>query len=172
MAPNVIANGPHDRLAPQAYYYWGPFGIIGEYAFSSQKVQQSGGGAGAGAVAKLDNTGWQASASYILTGEKNTFSPLVPKNPVTLGGGGGWGAFEIAGRVMGLNVDQKAFPIFANPDVSVSKAFTWDVGLNWHLNRNLKLSLDYEQTRFTGSSNNPLVKYGEQVVLSRAQFSF
>ncbi len=37
-APNVTADGDTDRFAPQAYYYWGPFGIFGEYTISSHDV--------------------------------------------------------------------------------------------------------------------------------------
>ena len=33
----AVANGDHWRIAPQAYYYWGPFGVLGEYVISNQK---------------------------------------------------------------------------------------------------------------------------------------
>jgi hypothetical protein len=38
---NVTADGLHWRLVPQAYYYWGPFGLLGEYAISSAKIRGS-----------------------------------------------------------------------------------------------------------------------------------
>src|SRR5205085_6549595 len=38
---SVVADGEHWRLAPQAYYYYGPFGIFGEYVISNQKVRKN-----------------------------------------------------------------------------------------------------------------------------------
>ena len=34
----VYANGTHWRLSPQGYYYYGPFGLLGEYVISDQQV--------------------------------------------------------------------------------------------------------------------------------------
>jgi len=34
---NVLADGEHWRISPQGYYYWGPFGLFGEYAISEQR---------------------------------------------------------------------------------------------------------------------------------------
>ena len=34
----TVADGQHNRVAPQAYYYAGPFGFMGEYVVSSQEV--------------------------------------------------------------------------------------------------------------------------------------
>src|SRR5436190_2281541 len=35
----VVAEGEHYHLSPQGYYYWGPFGVFGEYVLSSQQVR-------------------------------------------------------------------------------------------------------------------------------------
>lgn len=40
---NVIADGTHWRVGPQSYWYWGPFGLLGEYAISSQRLQRRAG---------------------------------------------------------------------------------------------------------------------------------
>ncbi len=37
---NVNATGVHWRLSPQTYYYYGPFGLLGEYVISDQHVSQ------------------------------------------------------------------------------------------------------------------------------------
>jgi phosphate-selective porin OprO/OprP len=169
--PNVVADGPHWRLSPQGYYYWGPFGLFGEYAISSQKVRQAGGGAGAGTFATFRHKAWQVAASYFLTGEQNSWKAVTPRKPFGLGQGQGWGAWEIAGRIGELDVDEDVFPGFASPTASASQAFSWGVGLNWHLNKNIKLNLDYEQTDFKGGAGD-LLNQGEKVILTRAQFSF
>ncbi len=173
---NVVADGEHWRLAPQAYYYWGPFGVFGEYVLSEQQVRRDDGAATFGT---LRHTAWQVAASYILTGEDNSFKALAPRKPLNPGDGG-WGAWELTSRVGSLDVDGDAFPRFANPLTAATGALSWGVGVNWHLNRNLKLSLNYEQTEFdlsnAGVAPNavraPLIAKGEKAVLFRAQVAF
>lgn len=168
IAPNVAANGKIWRVSPQAYYYVGPFGILGEYAYSAQEVTQT-----AGAVLTSDtlrNTAWQVAASWFVTGEDNSFKAVTPKNPFKFGGAG-WGAVELTARYGELNVDDDTFPIFANPATAATKATSWGGGVNWHLNRNVKLSLNYEQTDFEGGTS-AFLNNGEKVILTRAQFSF
>lgn len=168
-AANVVANGDHWRISPQAYYYLGPFGLLGEYIISEHTVGRTAGGPAT--VVSLRNTAWQIAASYILTGEDNSFKPLVPRNPFTIGNPG-WGAWEAKARVGKLRIDDNTFPLYANPATSARSAFSWAVGLNWHLNKNIKLQLDYEQTEFDDGALNPFTANGEKAVLTRAQFSF
>jgi phosphate-selective porin OprO/OprP len=169
--PNVLADGTHWRVAPQAYYYWGPLGLLAEYVVSSTEVRQSGGGTGAGSAERLAHTSWQVAASYFVTGEDNSFKPVAPKRPVNFSGGG-WGALELAARVSQLNVDNMSFPLFADPAKSATAALSFGVGANWHLNRNLKLSLNYEHTDFNAAPGNPFEEKGEDVILTRGQVSF
>ena len=170
-APNVEADGDHIRLTPQGYYYWGPLGIFGEYAISSQDVRQVGGGAGAGSTAELRHTAWQVAASWALTGEENSWRGITPKRPFNLSGGG-WGAWEIAARYSQLDVDDDTFPVFANPDTSATGAKSWTIGVNWHLNRNVKFNLNYEETDFEGGPDNLITAQREHAILTRAQVSF
>jgi len=170
-APNVMANGIHWRLAPQGYYYFGPFGLFGEYIISQQEVQQVGAGAGAGAIAELRHTAWQVAASYFLTGEENSFkavTPAKPFNPTS----GGWGAWEVTARVGELDIDDDTFPIYASPVTSATKAFSLGVGLNWHLNKNVRVNLNYDQTDFKGGAATDLLAKGEKAIFTRAQISF
>jgi phosphate-selective porin OprO/OprP len=169
--PNVLADGNHWRALPHAYYYWGGFGLLAEYAVSSQEILQAGGGAGAGARERLTHKGWQIAGSYFLSGEENSFKAVNPLRPVG-GANGGWGAWEITARVSGLDVDDDAFPIFANPATAATAALTYGVGLNWHLNRNLKLTLNYGHTDFDAAPGNPYAVQSEDTLLTRVQFSF
>lgn len=167
-APNVTADGKIWRVSPQAYYYVGPFGVFGEYVISSQEVRQTAGAAIT--LATLRNKAWQVAASWFLTGEENSFKAVTPKNPFKFDGEG-WGAFELTARYGELDVDDDTFPSFASAAASASKAASWGAGVNWHLNRNVKLSLNYEQTNFEGGTS-PLLNNGEKALLTRAQFSF
>jgi len=103
----TVASGTVYRLAPQANYYWGPFGLFGEYVRSSQRVTNNNGST------NLLNHAWQTAASYVLTGEKASYKGVKPKNPLDPKEGK-WGAVEIAARYNELRVDGSAFPNFAD----------------------------------------------------------
>lgn len=166
-SPNVVADGVHWRIVPQAYYYWGPFGAFAEYAISDQRIRLDD---GARTFRRSHNTGWQLSTSYVLTGEENSWKGITPKHPFSPGDAG-WGAWEIAARVGQLDLDKGLFPLYANPDTSAHRSTSWGVGLNWYLNKNVKFNLDYEDAQFDGGKSEFLQK-GEKVILSRAQFAF
>ena len=68
-------------------------------------------------------------------------------------------------------VDNGAFPLFADPTKSAHDARAWAVGINWYLNGNLKLVLNYEDTKFNGGAASEN-RENEKVVLSRFQIAF
>jgi phosphate-selective porin OprO/OprP len=168
---NAVTTGSGNitRLAPQAYYYYGPFGLLAEYTISSSEAIRTGGGVTA--QRRLEHTGWQVALSYFLTGEENGFKNPTPLNPVNFHGGG-WGAWELVGRVSGLKLDPDTFPLFADPKNNASEAFSYGVGVNWHLNKNFKLTLDYEHSNFKGGTSNRLLARDEEAIMTRAQISF
>jgi phosphate-selective porin OprO/OprP len=174
-ANGVTADGEQYRIDPQAFYYWGPFGVMGEYILSSQKTKSTI--AGATGSPRFNNTAWQIEGSYFLTGDQNSFrstsrDSFRPNRNFTFGGDG-WGAFELVARVQQLSIDQDAFPTYASK-ISAQEETAWGVGLNWYLNSNVRLYLDYEQTRFDHGSDAPgsATAHDEHVVLGRVQFSF
>ena len=173
-ANGVSADGEQFRIDPQAYYYWGPLGVMGEYVLSSQKVRSTN------VVLpdrRLNNRAWQVQVSYYLTGEENTFKPsslvrVAPLEPFSIAGGQ-WGAFEIAARLQQMTLDPVAFPNYVASG-SARQATAWAVGLNWYLNRNIKVNLDYETTSFENGSSTPgaVTAKDERAVLTRVQFAF
>ena len=57
--------------------------------------------------------------------------------------------------------------------------FDWGVGINWYMNRDIKLVLDYDQTSFHGGAGSATAtaytiqnRETEQILLGRAQFQF
>ncbi len=161
----AVANGQRIRYAPQAYYYWGPLGLLGEYYVTDQEVQMSP------TETRLRNTAWQVAASVVLTGEKASFKGVTPRRPFDWKAGG-WGAVELAGRYSELRVDPDAFPTFASLSRSAQEARAWAVGLNWYLNRNIKFVADYEQTEFAGGAPGGKDRETERAVVARAQVRF
>jgi phosphate-selective porin OprO/OprP len=167
----TIANGQHWRVSPQAYYYWGPLGIMSEYAISDQKVRTTP--PAAVAQGDLGNTAWEVQGGWILTGEDASYTGVTPRHPFNLRGGG-WGAWQVVGRYEQLNVDNSAFPTFASSAVSASAAHAWSVGFNWYLNRNIRFNASYSQTTFSGYTGpSPAVPAkDEQVFFTRIQLAF
>jgi len=166
-ATNATAAGTHWRVVPQGYWYWGAFGVLGEYVVSSQRIRTT-----ATPATTIHNDAWQVAATYILTGEQNSFDGVKPRNPFSPANGG-WGAWELAARVGRLKIDNEAFPSLAAAG-SASKATSWGAGVNWYLNRNVKLSLDYEQTYFKDGSSKrgSVTAQDEKIVFSRVQLAF
>jgi phosphate-selective porin OprO/OprP len=173
----TVANGIHWRLSPQAIYYIGPISLLGEYAISEQRVTRS---IAPVTSTTLRNTAWQVAGGWVLTGEDASYSGINPKNPFNLGAGH-WGAFQLVGRYGELDIDNKAFPLFANPAVSASAAHAWAVGLNWFLNRNLLVKASYARTTFIGGSGSGstatsppgiITRQPEELFTTRLQLSF
>jgi phosphate-selective porin OprO/OprP len=151
-------------LVPQAYFYSGSLGLLGEYAISRQEVRR------VATTTDLKHTAWQVTGSFFLTGEKASFTSAAPKHPFDPASHT-FGALELVGRYSELSIDDAAFPLFANPASSARKAKAWAVGANWYLARAIKLVVDYEHTAFTGGAAGG-DRRAEHFVVSRVQYAF
>jgi phosphate-selective porin OprO/OprP len=173
----VVANAVHWRLSPQGYYYYGPLGLLGEYVVSDQGVENTV----SHTTADLENTAWEISGGWVLTGEDASYNGVTPRHPFDPRNGG-WGAWQLVGRYAELNVDKAAFPDFANPATSASGAQAWAVGLNWYLNNNIRIDASFSRTTFTGggaatgasalSPPGSVTSHPEEVFFTRVQLSF
>jgi phosphate-selective porin OprO/OprP len=150
------ADGDRHRIYPQAYWYTGPLGLIGEYVVSTQHLSGTARGlinpAGTGRSINVEqnNKAWQVLASYVLTGEDNSFGAIKPiQNFSPLDGK--WGALQIAARWSEISIDKSTF-LLLDPSQSASRATAWTVGLNWFLNSYALIRADYEQVSFTGGA--------------------
>ncbi|HXJ58290.1 MAG TPA: porin [Verrucomicrobiae bacterium] len=167
-AADVTADGPHWRVGPQAYWYWGPFGVIGEYAVSSQRLELQVAPFGS---TRAENSAWAITASWLLTGEEGTFGYPTPKRTFDPANGG-WGAFQLVARYSGLDIDDGLFPTFADPAELATSATVWGVGLNWFLNRNIRASFNYTHTDLKGGQSGSVADLGENAFLTRVQLAF
>jgi phosphate-selective porin OprO/OprP len=172
---SAVANGDHWRLSPQGSYYYGPFSLMGEYGISQQRVSRS---AAPFTSADLHNTAWEVTGGWVLTGEDASYTGIVPKHNFEPGSGH-WGAFQLVGRYSEMDIDNNAFPLYANPAISATAAQAWSVGLNWFLNKDIRVNASYTRTTFTGgggvgSTTAPgiVTRQPEQVLITRVQVAF
>ena len=163
----TVADGQHNRLSPQAYYYLGPFGVLSEYVMSSQELLNKK------YAGRVRNQAWETTASFMLTGEKNSYAGVRPRNAsehVT-----GWrrfGGVELTARYSQLAIDGDAFPHFASVSTSARLAKEQGIGFNWYLNRYVKLVSDFEHTNFTMAPGNTKPLHAENVLMTRIQLAF
>src|SRR5882757_1728108 len=90
--------------------------------------------------------GGYAEAAYVLTGETRPYNPgsasyagIVPANPFSLTGGG-WGAWEIAGRVSTIDLNDQ---LATANGVAGGRQTIYTAALNWYVNRNVRFMFDY-----------------------------
>ena len=164
----VLADGEHRRLSPQAYFFRNRLGLLGEWISSEQELQV----ANATTHAELRNTAWQLTGSWVLTREDAGYRGVAkPLHPFDLDGEG-WGAFELVARAGELEIDEDAFPVYADPSVSARRARSWGLGLNWYLNSNLKLVFNHTHASFDGGAPLGEDREDEEVFSTRVQVAF
>ncbi len=165
---STTADGLQWRVGPQAYWYLGPFGLQGEYAISSQRLERD---TAPFASTRANNSAWMVTASWMLTGEDATFRAVTPRknfDPRT----SGWGALQAVVRYSCLDLDDDLFPTFADPAELPTRAASWGVGLNWYLNRNVRASFNFDHTDFKGGQSGNVGDFGENVFSTRVQLAF
>lgn len=97
--------------------------------------------------------GWYAEATFVLTGESRpynssaaSFTNPKPRIPFSFNGGG-WGAWEIAGRYSDLNLNDNAGVLGKSLPADGLRGGDqriWTMGLNWYPNNALKFELQYQ----------------------------
>jgi phosphate-selective porin OprO/OprP len=164
-ASGVTSAGHRTRLAPQAYYYLGPFGLLAEYTLTEEGFQKG--------TARHDIAfrAWQVQTSYLLTGERKGFGTLTPRRAFDPSNHG-WGAIELAVRVGDFSAENGIYNYgFALPSATARRAHEWVGGINWYLNRMLRISLDYGNTNFEGGAAHGN-RASEKALLERFQVNF
>jgi phosphate-selective porin OprO/OprP len=161
-----LADGRHWRVGPQAYYYVGSVGFLTEYYVSSQRVRRGT------TQADVQATAWQISGQWALTGERESYRGIVSPRRNFDRSNGGWGGLELTARFSQLVVDDTAFPFYANPSAAAKTSNDSVVGVNWFLNKFVKLTGLYENITFDGGAPNGGDRPAERGVFTRVQFAF
>ena len=107
----------------------GPLSVQGEYIFANADIASS-----------ANFHGYYVQASYFLTGEhrsykssEGVFSRVKPNE--NFKSGGGPGAWEVALRYSGLDLDDY--------NITGGELHEWTAGLNWYLNPNTRIMWNY-----------------------------
>jgi phosphate-selective porin OprO/OprP len=106
-------------------------------------------------------SGWYVEGSWILTGETKAYSPSainnevggfnapVPSRPFSLTGGS-WGAFELVARYSQTNLNWNGLQTASTTQLAGVLGGNESIialGVNWYLNRNIRLMIDDNITR-------------------------
>lgn len=159
----VFADGRRTRIGPQAQVYSGRFGLLAEHYTSEQRVTLT-------TSETIEVKAWQVAGSIVLFGGNASFRAVTPRTNFDLKAGT-WGALEVVGRYGQLQIDAAAFPVFADSLTQAREAKGFGIGLNWYLNRNVRLLASYEETTFAGGAATG-EREKEKVLFTRMQFLY
>ena len=177
---SVDVDGQRFVVGPELAWYIGPFGLKSEYIYQSEERNKIPEKDKTGTVIANHNLkdliskGYYISAMYMLTGE-NMSENIIPKKNV-FNGSGGLGAWEVAARLEGMSVnkDSGTEDVLAGENVLHNKVSTFTLGLNWYLNPNVKLMVNWALNKFSKQQNLKDTTIGdtENIFLTRFQFKF
>ncbi len=139
----VVAAGQRDRQSLQAHWHYRQFRADFEWVRSAQRLEKVSAN-GTQVNGTVANQAWQLVSSVSLNpDDENTFFGVTPTRPFAPAKGD-WGGATVSMRYQQLHIDSRAFPLFADPESSVSGARGVATSLQWHLNRHLELQTDIE----------------------------
>ena len=114
-----------------------------------------------------DFSGWYLQGGWFVTGEtrpyvaeKGVFGRVIPKEDFNMDAST-WGAFELALRVSGLDLD--------DGNVTGGEMMNIGLGANWYLNPNTKFSLNYIHTE---AERGALYDDAADILMARFQLDF
>lgn len=124
---------------------YGSFIAQGEYYwFNVERMANTGFPPIGASSLKFD--GGYAQVGYVLTGETHPYNPATasyggvkPANPFSLAGGG-WGAWEIAGRVSTMDLNDE---LASANGIAGGRQTVYTAALNWYVNDNIRFMLNY-----------------------------
>jgi phosphate-selective porin OprO/OprP len=163
----VKGDGNRFRIAPQIAWYYNRVGLLGEYVRSTQHLES-----GIGPDRRTTNEAWTAQMSILLTDDTATFGHIEPRQPFNWSKRQ-WGAWEMAVRYAQLNIDPDNYTYnLADPTISVLRAKSTTVGLNWYLNSNIRITGNFVHSDFTGATPAYRAANHEDGLMFRTQLAF
>ncbi|WP_397570779.1 OprO/OprP family phosphate-selective porin [Schlesneria sp. T3-172] len=144
--PGVTEHGSRALWEVHSAWYYGGLTLLGAYEGGSESYATA-----TGSRSRIPLSGWFAQAGYLITGETIRDRTLVdPIHPFDLRPGRvGFGAFEPTARYSEMTLDQRVFTEgLADPKLWTNQARLVDVGVNWYINKFVKIYFDWEHAMF------------------------
>ncbi len=146
VSTGAIANASSAQVyGVEAAGTYGPLSVQGEYYWFNVDRGANTGLPPIGAPS-LKFQGGYAQAAYVLTGETRTYNAanaayngIKPAHPFSLQGGG-WGAWEIAGRASTIDLNDQ---LMTATGIAGGRQTVYTLALNWYVNGNIRFMLDY-----------------------------
>jgi phosphate-selective porin OprO and OprP len=150
----VTASGVRTRFCPEMAYFYGPMGFAAQYMDWHQDMRPTATTAIPKTLVDLPIEGFYVMATVLLTGEDrqsySELSPLAPfdiKSPFSAPG-----AWELAERISRVEVSEQAFypgtDNLANPKLYSRGATEVTSGVNWYLNKFVRIQFNWEHSWF------------------------
>ena len=142
----VVAKGERLQGALHAALYSGPFSIEAECYAARFGVAPSPGASAIG----IPIFGYDVTLASFLTGETvENRQTIAPLRPITRSGTGR-GAYELFGRYSSLQLGSQVFSAgLADPHNWTNNAGITDIGVNWYLNRYVRLTFDWQHSMYS-----------------------
>lgn len=159
-----IGQGVRNRIHPQFYWYFKNFGIEGDWAQTLQHLGlkfRSHVTGNLPTIRQLNNAG-QIQFAYNLTGEDYKIGLIEPHRKFRLFDKLDFGALQLVFRLSLLDLDPSIFQSsyvnnvgqvqydYSDPRVSVQRANTWTIALNWIWSEHFRMSSEFAHTSFKG----------------------
>lgn len=151
----VYVNGRRTRLGTEAAWEPGPYSIKGEFVqiWDSRNAQ----GILGDDLPRVGYRGWYVSGSWVVTGEQKS-SGVEPRKPFLHGG---LGAVELAARYEWAGFGSAGPPEEpeTNPraiNLVETGTGAWTAGVNWYLNRWVRLQFNAIRESFDDVSRSPV----------------
>jgi phosphate-selective porin OprO/OprP len=129
-------DGERKRGGVEMTWNYGPVGVRAETWRRSDGIDN-----GAFNNERLTYTAWNASVTWLVTGEKKPIEGRIIPQESFDPRGGGWGALELAARVDRLHIGNEIFTTGVASPVGNSNVVTgYTFGVNWYLNRHIRIS--------------------------------
>jgi phosphate-selective porin OprO/OprP len=174
---NVTERGIRDLWELHAAYYYGGLSLLGAWdsGFNSYAV-------GRNTPVAVPTNGWFVQVAYLITGETLRERTVIdPINRFDLRPGKfGLGAFEPHVRFSEMFLGRQVFTSgLADPNLWTNRVELLDVGLNWYLNKFVKVYFDWERAIFgspvfaaTSSSGRAIFQNMNDLFWVRMQFYY
>lgn len=137
-------NGERSRWGLESTWNYGPFGLRGEFWRRVDTVSTL-----ALTNQRVGSSAWNASLTWLLTGEQKPVEGRVVPLHAFDPGTGDWGALELAFRADSFQIEPQVFTLGLAPAAgNANRVTAYSAGLNWYVSRGIRISPNFYWENF------------------------